>query len=369
MTPTTQIKHLHIKGFRSLADVEITDMPCAAIMVGPNGSGKSNVIDFLVMVSRMLESGKLDDFVQRNSGASEQLFGGRNTTRHIEAHIVIGVDKCTAEYAFKLECGHPDRFVFVDEKYRSTLDRSTRGRGWEHLGSGHGKAKICEARAEERAAQLGVDHKAARTVSDLFGNVTAYEFHDTFLDTDDSQLDSHEGNLAAVLYKLEHDDPDRYGAICEHIKRILPVFDGFALEEPHGTIALRWRQAQSGQIVGTHLTSRGSLRFFSLVTLLNLPPDMLPNILLLDGPESGLHPTAIELIGGMIKSLSVERQVLVATQSPLLVNSFDMNELFVLDLRQGKTEITRHQRADYEHWLTEYSLGQLWLKNLLGGRP
>ncbi len=96
---------------------------------------------------------------------------------------------------------------------------------------------------------------------------------------------------------------------------------------------------------------------------------MLPNVLLLDGPESGLHPTAIELIGGMIKSLSVERQVLVATQSPLLVNSFDMNELFVLDLRQGKTEITRHQRADYEHWLTEYSLGQLWQKNLLGGRP
>ncbi len=307
----TQIKRLHIKGFRSLADVEITDMPRTAVMIGPNGSGKSNVIDFFVMVHRMLKSGKLNDFVRRNGGASDQLFGGSNTTRHMEAHIVIGAGKGTAEYAFKLACGHPDRFVFVDERYRSAPDGSAGELSWEHLGSGHGEAKIREACAEEQAAQLGVSRQAARTVSDLLRNMAAYQFHDTFFDswfmktcdtTDDAQLGSHGGNLAAVLHKLEHDDPDRYGAICEHIKRILPIFDGFALEERHGTIALQWRHAQGGQIVGAHLTSGGSL-------------------------------------------------------------------LFVLDLRQGKTEITRHQRADYEHWLTEYSLGQLWQKNLLGGRP
>ncbi len=180
MTPATQIKHLHVKGFRSLADVEISDMPRAAIMIGPNGSGKSNVIDFFVMVHRMLESGKLDDFVRRNGGAGEQLFGGRNTTRHIEAHIVLGADKCTAEYAFKLACSHPDRFVFADERYRSAPDGSAGELSWEHLGSGHGEAKIREVRAEERAAQLGVNHQAARTVSNLLRNVAAYHFHDTF---------------------------------------------------------------------------------------------------------------------------------------------------------------------------------------------
>ena len=96
---------------------------------------------------------------------------------------------------------------------------------------------------------------------------------------------------------------------------------------------------------------------------------MLPGVLLLDEPELGLHPMAVELVGGMIKSLAVERQVLVATQSPLLVNAFEVDEVFVFDLKEGQTKVTRHAQTDYDDWLAEYSLGQLWQKNLLGGRP
>ena len=97
---------------------------------------------------------------------------------------------------------------------------------------------------------------------------------------------------------------------------------------------------------------------------------MLPGIIMLDEPELGLHPAAIALVGGLIKSLSAERQVIVATQSPLLVDAFDLDEIFVLDLEEGRTICRKLDAEDYQHWLDDgYSAGELWRMNLLGGRP
>ena len=137
---------------------------------------------------------------------------------------------------------------------------------------------------------------------------------------DNNQLLSHGGNLAAVLHRLEREDIKRFELICKHIGRILPGFDRFVIEESYGKVLLRWKARGMDKTFGAHLTSDGSLRFFALVTLLNLPVEMLPDVLLLDEPELGLHPAAIALIGGMIKALSKKRQVIVATQSPLLVD-------------------------------------------------
>ncbi len=115
--------------------------------------------------------------------------------------------------------------------------------------------------------------------------------------------------------------------------------------------------------------SDGSLRFFALVTLLNLPAEMLPSVILLDGPELGLHPKAIALVGGMIRVLAESRQVIVATQSPLLVDAFQLDEVSVLELRDARTELHRPSVDELRTWLDEFSVGELWQKNLLGGRP
>ena len=142
------------------------------------------------------------------------------------------------------------------------------------------------------------------------------------------------------------------------------------IEESYGKVLLRWKAKRTDKTFGAHLTSDGSLRFFALVTLLNLPPEMLPDVLLLDEPELGLHPAAIALIGGMIKAIAKERQVIVATQSPLLVDAFDLDEIFVLDMEDGRSEFRKLAPDDYRVWLDEsFSSGELWQKNLLGGRP
>lgn len=117
------------------------------------------------------------------------------------------------------------------------------------------------------------------------------------------------------------------------------------------------------------MTSDGSLRLFALMTLLKTPRELLPRAILLDEPELGLHPAAIAIVGGMIRSLAHHRQVIVATQSPLLVDEFGLEEIQVLELEDGQTRVRTVDSDDYGEWLEEYSTGELWQKNLLGGQP
>ena len=364
------IDSVHIKGFRSLADVEFVGIPKAAVLIGANGSGKSNFIRFFEMLSWMLKSRRLTEFVEMQGGADDQLHGGNRRTPRMEVTVTMRTEAGRNEYRFSLTQAHPDRFIFTDEAFCFSRKDFDTDANWQHLGSGHPEAKIVEE------AQ---SNTTARVIVNLLRNCAVYQFHDTS-DTsnfknrwdvsDNNTLRSHGGNLAAVLHWLERKDIKRFERICKHIGRILPVFDRFQIDESYGKVLLRWKAQGTDKTFGAHLTSDGSLRFFSLVTLLNLPPEMLPGVLLLDEPELGLHPAAITLVGGMIKALAEERQVIVATQSPLLVDAFDLDEIFALDLKEGRTEFRKLDPDAYRAWLDDsFTPGELWQKNLLGGQP
>ena len=388
-----RIESVKIQGFRSLKDVELNNLPNAAVLIGPNGSGKSNFIRFFEMLSSMLSSSQqLGVFVARQGGADDQLFGGNVRTSRMVAEIIMQVklnmnreDYSKFTYKFTLTYGHPDRLIFTEEAFRFTRFDRPEEAHWQYLESGHREANLVLAAhtpgflpevssAIAQVIVLGM----AQVIVHLLRNCAVYQFHDTSESSkfkqgwdvgDKYQLLSHGGNLAAVLYRLEQEDVRRYELICKQIGRVLPGFERFAIEEEYSKVILRWKAKWSDKIIGAHLTSDGSLRFFALVTLLNLPPEMLPDVILLDEPELGLHPAAIALLGGMIKSLSTQKQVIVATQSPLLVDSFNLDEIFVLELKEGETKVIRPNEEELHHWLEEYSTGELWQKNLLGGRP
>ena len=374
---TTMLESIRIRGFRSLADVEISDLPRAAVLIGANGSGKSNFIRFFEMLSWMLRSQRLVEFIEKQGGADDQLYGGNRVTPRMEAEIELRTHQGRNDYRFTLSYAHPDRFFFSEEAFRFSRNLLPRA-DWQYLESGHREAEIVNA-AQSGERMHWANQYTAAVIVNLLRNCSVYQFHDTS-DTsdfkirwdaaDNNRLRSHGGNLAAVLYRLEREDIKRFNLICRHIGRVLPGFDRFEIEESYGKVLLRWRAKWSDKTFGAHLTSDGSLRFFALVTLLNLPSEMLPDVLLLDEPELGLHPSAVSLVGGMIRALSVDRQVIVATQSPLLVDTFDLDEIFVMDLKDGRTQIRKLSSADYAVWLEDgYSTGQLWWKNLFGGYP
>ena len=373
----TRIEAVRIQGFRSLANVALTEVADTTVLIGANGSGKSNFVRFFEMMSWMLRVRRLAEFVARHGGASDQLFGGSRRTPRMEAELSLRTDAGRNDYRFALSHGHPDRFVFTEEAFRFSRLEFPLQAQWQHLGSGHDEARIVEA------AQAGVgeeiNRRTASVVVHLLRNCAAFQFHDTSHSSnmkrdwdvgDNKTLRADGGNLAPILLRLEQEDVARFDQICRYVDRILPTFDRFELTESYGKVALRWKPKGMDESFGAHLTSDGSLRFFALVTLLNLPDEMLPDVLLLDEPELGLHPAAITLVANMIKSLSTERQVIVATQSPLLVDAFDLEEIVVAELRDERTEFHRLDPSNYRHWLEEsFTTGELWQKNLIGGRP
>ena len=386
MAPTAKIESLHIQGFRSLADVRLTEMPNATVLIGANGSGKSNFLRFLDMLHFMLRYRQLGRYVEREGGADDQLYGGSDVTSLIKAEIGLRSGPEWSRYQFSLAYAHTDRFFFDNEGFEFGVEGLGQEKvlptgGWASFGNSDREAGIVSMARSDGASDPNAIalRNAIRTFLDSFRHPALYQFHDTSgrsnfkkrWDVDDNnRLLPDGGNLAAVLYRLEREDGKRYDAICRLIKRLLPGFDHFAIEESDGKVSLRWQPRWADKTMGAHLTSDGSLRLFALITLLNLPPEMLPDIILLDEPELGLHPAAVDLLGGMIRSLSAQKQIIVATQSPQLVDEFNLEEIFVFDIEDGRTQCRKLNPREYEHWLEDgYTSGELWEKNVLGGRP
>lgn len=377
------IESIHVGGFRSLADFKVDDLPNPTVMIGPNGAGKSNVFRFLEMVGWMLTRppGGLARFVREHGGADDQLFGGRRRTGRMEASLALRTTAGRADYRFALTHADPDRLQFTDERFHlrdgdRPSDSSSQD-AWLELGTGHAEAKLLDV-GDAGLDEADGEGSGARAIVATLGSCSCYQFHDTSNRSRVSKL-SHAGdgrrlcsdgsNLAAVLHFLERNDMRRYESICYHVGRVLPPFDRFAIEERRDRLTLHWKAKGSDKTRGAHLASDGSLRTFALMTLLNLPPDLLPSVILLDEPELGLHPAAVSLVGGMIRSLSARRQIIVATQSSLLVDVFELDKLLVLGLDGDATTVQRPESEDYREWLGECSTGQLWEKNLLGGYP
>lgn len=373
-----RIESVRIQGFRSLADVELSELRNANILIGPNGSGKSNFIRFFEMMSWMLRSRRLGEFVARHGGADDQLFEGNRVTPRLEAELALRTDKGRNDYSFALSHAHPDRFIVTRESFRFNAHGYATDAQWNHVPVG-GEPEAGIVKFAQSPPPSGANSTTARVIVHLLTRCQVFQFHDTSNTSnfkknwdagDRNFLRTHGGNVAGILLRLENEDIRRFERICGHIRRVLPVFDRFELEEKYGKVALRWKATGTDKTYGAHLTSDGSLRFFALVTLLNLPLELLPDVVLLDEPELGLHPAAIALVGAMIKALSVERQVIVATQSPLLVDVFDLDDLVVFDLQDGRTTLGRPDAETYRRWLDEgFAPGEIWQKNLIGGRP
>ncbi|MBF0340901.1 MAG: AAA family ATPase [Magnetococcales bacterium] len=179
-------------------------------------------------------------------------------------------------------------------------------------------------------------------------------------------------NQAAFLFWLHTHHPDIYAMIRKTVALAMPFFDDFVLRPRslalgEEQIQLLWRQKGSDYPLWPSQLSDGSLRFIALTTALLQPAP--PATILIDEPELGLHPYAITLLGSLLRGASERMQVIVSTQSLPLINEFAIEDLLIVEREEGNTVFRRHTEERVASWLEEYSVGDLWMKNLLGGRP
>jgi predicted ATPase len=366
-----KLNQISISGYKSIKKLDLELAPIN-VLIGANGSGKSNFLSFFKLLRWMIQSpGKLKIFVGRSGGASSLLFQGPKQTTQLEAELCYETESGKNDYAFTLGYApSKDEFIFLEEKYRFSRNTFDSYADWKRLESGHKEAELL--------AEVALGDPTARTIQKLIQRTAVHQFHDTSetarirqkWDKDDNRYLREDGaNLAPFLLRLKENEPLYYKRIVDAITVVAPFFGDFELEPLYNSVLLQWTEKDSDFLFSSHQASDGMLRAMALITLLLQPPKQLPDVLILDEPELGLHPYVINIIGGLIQSVSHHTQVILATQSTLLVNCFEPEDVIVVERRNRQSYFSRLNPLEFQEWLEEYSLSELWEKNVLGGKP
>lgn len=361
------LKKIHIQGFKSIRDQELEFGPLN-VFIGGNGVGKSNLVGvfhFLNQVSRQ----RLQTYTGEAGGANALLHFGRKRTSKLSIEIEFLSGEYESNYMLGLIPTDEDRFIFEDEEFG-------RGDNQFHKAISHVVSPM--AGFTETLVPKSTDSIAQFILNDL-DSYRIYHFHDTSSsaavkqtgDVNDNRiLRPDAGNIAAFLYMLQQARPGYFENIEDTIRQAAPFFGRFMLEpsalNPE-KIRLEWQEKDSDTTFGPAALSDGTLRFMCLATLLLQPA--LPSLILIDEPELGLHPAAIQILAGLFQSAATRTQLIVATQSVTLINQLLPEHVWVVDREDGQSVFKNLKTADMSSWLDDYSLGELWEKNVIGGRP
>ena len=134
-------------------------------------------------------------------------------------------------------------------------------------------------------------------------------------------------------------------------------------------IRLRWKQVGCDEVFGVNQLSDGTLRFICLSVLLLQPDNLQPSTIILDEPELGLHPSAISMLSDLIRKASMKKQIIVSTQSTELLDNFDSGDVIVAEIGPSGSVYRRLTEGELKDWLKEYTLSDIWKKNIIGGLP
>jgi predicted ATPase len=363
------IKRLTIEGFKSIRKLEDFELRPLNVLIGANGAGKSNFVAFFRLLREIIDQ-RLQQTVATEGGADAQLYLGPKVTLRVRGRFAFGANS----YEFELAPTNDNRFIFA----REIVSFTGQFHSWQPLGSGHLEAKLKERKDDPgKTGRHGVPWHVYEAVSGW----VVYHFHDTSPESgvrrqrainDNEYLRPDAGNLAAFLYRIQQTNQNHYEKIRDVVRLAAPFFDDFKLrpvaDKPE-LIQLEWLQKDSDYPFRPSQLSDGTLRFICLAAALLQPSP--PATMLFDEPELGAHPYALTLLANLFQQAAKDtfRQVIVSTQSAQLVNEFEPEDVIVVERTQGESVFRRLESAKLSGWLEDYTLGELWQKNVFGGGP
>lgn len=354
------LQNIKIEGFKSIKTLDLKLSPIN-LLIGSNGVGKSNFISFFKLVNNIYEQ-RLQQYSLK-SGVDNLLHYGRKNTTEIKGYLNFGNNA----YQFNLLpsdegslfIGREDSLLNYQTQYSKTFYE-------ENI-----KESLIKGSSTQRNKYL----------SEHLESYKIYHFHDTSSSAplrskantnDNRSLKEDGGNLPAYLYYLQEKHPLNFKRIEKIIQSVVPFFDRFNLSPAfldEEKILLEWTEKEHPETYfnANHL-SDGSLRFIALVTLLMQPK--LPKVIIIDEPELGLHPTAINKLSGLIKSAAAKDcQVIVSTQSVTLLNNFEAENIITVDKEDNQSVFRRLDKEVLSNWIEDYSIGELWTKSIIKGQP
>jgi predicted ATPase len=355
------INQISIKNFKSIQKLTLVLSPLN-ILIGANGAGKSNFISFFKFLNNLYFQ-QLQNYIAEQAGADNILYFGLKKSDSLYGNVQFDNKNM---YYFTLKPTNEGTLYFEKEgtNFKTNYDI------WDNV-------LIADSNKESKLIEL----KQGRYyyINLYMQSFKIFHFHDTSNTAkikqkgnidDNSFLRENGENLAAYLYFLQEKHPKDFKKIEMLIRSIAPFFDSFILKPDRireDQIRLEWKEKNSDMYLNATHLSDGTLRFMALATLL-LQPN-LPKVIIIDEPELGLHPFAINKLAGLIKKASAQSQIIIATQSVNLIDNFEPEDIITVDRKENQSVFQRQSSETLKDWITEYSIGDLWNKNVIGGRP
>lgn len=350
------LTNIKVEGFKSIKKMDLPLKPLNVI-VGPNGVGKSNFIGVFKLLYNIVNQ-NLQAYIAQNGGAERFLCLGSKNTSEILVNLAF---KCNT-YQAALITSLPDTLMFRNEKvcyYNDCTELTFNG--------------------PETFLYMQNMYRIKYTREYLHG-FRVYHFHDT----GDTALIKKTGsvsnqiylqekgeNLTAMLYRYKEHYSEDYMKIVKTIQMVAPFFQDFLLEpDDNQNIMLKWKHRGSDAVFDASYLSDGTIRFIALVTLLLQPKDFIPSTVLIDEPELGLHPYALKILAELMKAVSKNgKQIIVTSQSVTFINEFNYDDIVIVDRKDNESTFRRLEEQEVKSWLDEFSLGDIWERNIIGGNP
>lgn len=354
-----KLQRLTVKGYKSIRSIDGLRLSDLNIVIGQNGVGKSNFVSLFRFLARLARE-ELQDYIVKQGGVNKILHFGPRVTRRLEIYFRSDVN----EYEAVLEPTAEGGLVFTGEmcSYKGTN---------KHMSV-----------PNQTETQLRRTKRAGSIPPYIYGHIEnwrVYHFHDTSENaplrssaslTEPDQLSANGGNLPAFLYFFQQTRPDEFAHFQDVVRQAAPFLGAFVLQPEalnKQLIRLRWRHVGRDEVFDVNDLSDGTLRFIALSALL-LQPDP-PSTIVLDEPELGLHPAALAHLAALMHQVSPDVQIIAATQSPTFANHFGWEDFVVVDRVDDASLFRRLVEDDVKHWMDEFAMGEIWEKNLIGGRP
>ncbi len=319
------IRHVVVENYKSLRRVRV-ELESFTALVGPNGSGKSNFIDCLAFVQECLSESIELAFKNRGGIAAVR----RRSAGH-PTNIGIGLsmslpDGRTAHYAFRIAARPGERFVVAQEQC-AVWGKSCAAE-WFEVRNGEFTAAIRGIRPRVSADRLALYAASStdefRPVYDFLTSMCFYSVVPSRvreLQTPDpgDRLKRDGSNAAAVLKRLQQDDPtgERYERLCRLLSMVVPGLTRVEYRAVGHKETLEFKQdvGQKHPWSFSALSmSDGTLRALGLLLAVWQPGR--PSVVAIEEPEATVHPAVTELVVEVLLDAAKERQVLITTHSP-----------------------------------------------------
>lgn len=362
------IEQVIIKNYKSIRDLTLP-LNKLNVLIGSNGAGKSNFISFFELTKAIYEQ-RLGSYTLAKGGIDNLLYRGRKISPSMQGLLDF---ENTNAFFYEIKPAQSNKgYIEKTGDYFNTNHYSEKKyvkwnlRLWDN--------------AVEESSLIQKPQWRAGYLRKYLSSFTIYHFHDTSASSpmrgdcninDNAYLRDNGSNLAAYLYSLMQNDEKTFRLIEGVIRSIAPYFKGFKLRPDANnkeSIRLEWEEKDTDMYLNGYSFSDGTLRFIALATLLlqSNPPE----IIIIDEPELGLHPAAINKLAELAKRASLKSQIILSTQSTNLLNCFDVEDIIVVDRADNQSVFRHLSGEELEKWMDDYnmSISDLWEKNMIGGQ-